>query len=339
MTARMRSRKPPRRFLIQKPNGQITQRVQAVGPEHFGVLSFDCAKARSKCMLANFYGQVLILPQWVPHTRGALQAALDQVRQAVAEHGLRDLIVAIERTGEYHRPVQRACKQAGLDTRLVHPLASKQFRLPADPANKTDDTDLAAIFRAAVNGFGLLEPVLPEDYLQLQLLIRHRRDLVQKTTTLCCQIREQLHTLMPGYAECFSDVWDSVLALPLARVSAAAELLRQDGGRGLLRLLSEHQLAARGDSVAKILDWAQTAPAAHPHYPLLRDFLAALDEDRLSKTQQITALERQIAHYLAGTPYALLLVIPGINVVSAADVAGELVPIHFYPNANAITGR
>jgi len=84
-------------------------------------------------------------------------------------------------TGEYHRQVQRACKQAGFDTRLVHPLTSKQFRMPADPANKTDDTDLAAIFRAAVNGFGLLEPVLSEDHLQLQLLIRHRRDLVAKT--------------------------------------------------------------------------------------------------------------------------------------------------------------
>ena len=34
----------------------------------------------------------------------------------------------------------------------------KQLRLPAHPGNKTDDTDLAAIQRAAVNGFGLIEP-------------------------------------------------------------------------------------------------------------------------------------------------------------------------------------
>lgn len=39
------------------------------------------------------------------------------------------------------------------------------------------------------------------------------------------------------------------------------------------------------------------------------------------------------------TPYLLLLAIPGINVVSAADLAGELGPIGHYPNANAITGR
>ena len=334
-----RSRKPVRKYLIQKPNGQVTQRVQGVGPEHFGVLCFDCAKARSKFMLANFYGAVLIPPQTVEHTRGHLQAMIEQVRQAMAQHHLRDAIVAIERTGEYHRPVQRAARQAGFDTRLVHPLTSKQFRVPADPGNKTDDTDLAAIFRAACNGFGLIEPVLPEDYQQLQVLVRHRRDLVHKMARLCCQIREQLHALMPGYADCFSDLWENKLALPLARRTGSAEPISQDGGQGLLRLLVEHKLAARRDSTAKILVWAQQAPATHPQHDLLRQILCTLDDDRLSKIQHISQVERRLAHYLARTPYVLLLVIPGINVVSAADLAGELGPMSFYAHANAITGR
>ena len=46
---------------------------------------------------------------------------------------------------------------AGFEARIVHPFASKQFRQPADPGNKTDDTDLAAIHCAAVNGFALVE--------------------------------------------------------------------------------------------------------------------------------------------------------------------------------------
>ncbi len=39
------------------------------------------------------------------------------------------------------------------------------------------------------------------------------------------------------------------------------------------------------------------------------------------------------------TPYVRLLAISGINVVSAADLAGEMGPITRYANANAITGR
>ena len=43
--------------------------------------------------------------------------------------------------------MQRACRAAGWDTRVVHPFATKSFRQPADLGNKTDDTDLAALFR------------------------------------------------------------------------------------------------------------------------------------------------------------------------------------------------
>src|SRR6516225_8907334 len=110
-------------------------------------------------------------------------------RRATTDHDLRDLIVAIERTGNYHTPVKRAAVAAGLEARIVHPLASKQFRLPADPGNKTDDTDLAAIHRAAVNGFGLIEPPLDEVHTRLRLLARRRRDLVRKNAAL----RNQIH--------------------------------------------------------------------------------------------------------------------------------------------------
>jgi hypothetical protein len=55
--------------------------------------------------------------------------------------------------------------------------------------------------------------------------------------------------------------------------------------------------------------------------------------------RQIMALERQLARDLVQTPYVRLLAISGINVVSAAELAGEMGPIKRYANANAITGR
>jgi hypothetical protein len=41
---------------VQKPLGQLTERVQRVGPEHFGIVSIDCGKNVSKFMLADSYG-------------------------------------------------------------------------------------------------------------------------------------------------------------------------------------------------------------------------------------------------------------------------------------------
>ena len=40
--------------------------------------------------------------------------------------------------------------------------------MPADPVNKTDDTDLFAIHRATTNGFGFIEPQLEEIHTPLR---------------------------------------------------------------------------------------------------------------------------------------------------------------------------
>jgi transposase len=326
-------------FVLLKPSGELTPRVKAVGPEHFGIVAIDCAKARSRYLLADFFGQLLLPPTPLPHRQGDFRAAIDRIRQAMRQHDLRDVVVAIERTGEYHRPVQHAFRQAHFETRLVHPFTSKQYRQPADPDNKTDDADLAAIFRATTQGFGLAEPAWPDDYVTLHLLCRHRRDLVSKSTILRCQIREVLHAAMPGYAECFADPWDLPAALVLARHTTSAEAVRQAGLRGLQQLAAQAHIVCQQATLHKVMAWAEQAPPGHPQPLELRRILQALDDDRLAKTQEIRRLEGALAHRVVRTPYALLLVIPGINVVTIADLAGELGPIQCYLNANAITGR
>jgi transposase len=326
-------------FGVHKPTGQVHTRVQRVGPDRFGIVAFDCAKARSKFFLATFYGDVLIPPTECAHSQGDLQAAIDRIRDVVRTRPLDDLIVAIEQTGAYHRPVQEAFRRARFDTRLVHPYASRHYRLPADPGNKTDDTDLAGIFRAAVNGFGLLQPTWPDDYLQLQAIVRHRRDLVRKNARLRCQIQEVLHSLMPGYAACFEDIFATQAPLTLARRTGNAAALLAAGREGLRTLLKQANVPVRAPTLIKVLAWASNAPPVHGPLPQRRIILDNLDDDRLLKNQQISQAEQRAAHLLVGMPYLLLLALPGINVVSAAELAGELGPITLYANANRITGR
>src|SRR5690242_12274817 len=157
ITSRRRTRRQRRPISVAKPSGSIHPRVQKVGPEHFGIVAVDCAKARSKWMLADFYGKVLVPPTVAEHTRGGLEAAVAAAREGAARHDLRDVLVAVERTGRYHHPPGRAFAAGGFEVRTVHPFTTKQFRQPADPGNKSDDTDLAAICRAAINGFALIE--------------------------------------------------------------------------------------------------------------------------------------------------------------------------------------
>jgi transposase len=92
-------------------------------------------------------------------------------------------------------------------------------------------------------------------------------------------------------------------------------------------------------TVRRIVAWAQAAAAPDLAAAQHRAIALALNDDRNRKTQEILGLERVIASRLVNTPYILLLSFPGINVVSAADYAGEMGPMENYATARCITGR
>ncbi len=173
----------------------------------------------------------------------------------------------------------------------------------------------------------------------MQLLIRHRRDLVRKGAALNCQIRDHLEAALPGFAACFDKLWDSPVAWHFVHRFPTAELLHAAGLTTLCHSLRHANIRFQQRTVQTVLDWAaQAAPgdiAAGQH----RRIVLALHDDRVRKSLEIQALERDIAGRLVQTPYLLLLSFPGINIVSAADFAGEMGPIEHYANAKCITGR
>ena len=178
---RQLSNKPSRnRLNLQKPNGVIAPRVTKVGGKKFSIVCVDPAKYQSEWMMADYFGNLLIEPRTVEHQRGCFDIVVQLVKQTQDRHGIRDTIVVMERTGTYYLAPKRAFVHAGCETRIVHPFGTRQYRMPADPGNKTDETDLYTQHRAAVAGFGLHEAELEPPYRSLQLRTRYRRKLVEK---------------------------------------------------------------------------------------------------------------------------------------------------------------
>lgn len=330
-----------RRQTLQKANGVIAPRVKKFGGDRFAIVCVDPAKARSEWMMADYYGNLLVPPTTVEHHAAGLQFAVARIKETLRQRQIQDMIVTVERTGNYHLIVQRAFKRAGWEVRIVHPFATKQYRLPADAGNKTDATDLFAQHRAAVAGFGLCELPLPMLYQQLQLRVRHRRDLVEKSSGLACQIREHLNLTMPRYATLFSNLFSHRAAMSLAVETGSPQQVLALGVSGMANGLRQKKILFQSSTTEKVHVWAQQAAqlpsldAAPLHHAIWTD----LYQMYASLQIKINDLEREIAGNLAVTPYIRLLAIPGINVVSAADFAGEMGLISHYANANAIAGR
>ena len=107
-TSRRASRKPkpkPRQHKsLQKPNGVISPRVQKVGGERFAIVCIDPAKHRSEWMMADYFGNILIQPQTLEHQGPFFKSAVERIRQAQQEHHIQDMIIVVERTGNYYLP-------------------------------------------------------------------------------------------------------------------------------------------------------------------------------------------------------------------------------------------
>ncbi len=343
MVTKTRKRKfagSKKRF-VGKPTGQIQERVQAVGPEHFGIVAVDCAKRRSKWMLCNFYGKVIVEPTSVEHTTGGLRAMTQSIAEACQAEGLTDTIVAVEMTGIYHKPAQRAFRKAGFDTRIVHPFASNHYRQPLHPDAKTDDHDLEAIFHAAVKGYGLATFPVGEVYLSLQAVSRHRHNLVKQRARLMVQIRRLLHQTMPGFADLFEDdkLFHKSIALPIALKFSSAAAIRRAGVGGIASHLSQTNVRFQLRTIERIVAWAGAAAEPSELAAMYTRQWQQLDEVRRLLEEQVARAEREMAAFLVKTPYILLLSVTGINVVSAARLAGEAGPIEYYASARAINGR
>src|SRR5262249_17928688 len=179
----------------------------------------------------------------------------------------------------------------------------------------------------------LTERRLDDVSLSPRSLAGYRRDLVRKSTTWKNQIHEPLELLMPGYDDCFDDVFISNAALVIARRTGSPEAVRRLGQAGLQRLLAQAGGRSRSAVLDRIIAWAGTAPDGQEPAAVRRRALTGLEEDRLMKAREIEDVERDRAALLARTPDVLLLSLPGINVVSAAEFAGAMGPIE--PDANA----
>jgi transposase len=334
------ARKKKTRY-IGKPTGVIQGRVEAAGPSRFAVISVDCAKRRSKWMLCDFFGKVIVEPTDVQHDAGSLSVMCQQIKEALWQHNIVDSIAAVEMTGVYHRPVQGALRKAGLDTRTVHPFASKHYRKVLHPDLKTDDNDLEAIFHAAINGYGLASLPVDANYRSLQSLVRHRGNLVKQRSRLQVQIRNMMHQCMPGYDELFvlHKFFKESVAMPVAEKFSSAKAIERTGIDGIAEYLKKQKVRSHRATLEKIVAWSKTAADPAELAGMMTEQWRGLSELRKAIDKQIVQAEREMARFLVKTPYVLMLSIRGINVVSASTLAGEAGPIEHYASARAINGR
>jgi transposase len=127
--------------------------------------------------------------------------------------------------------------------------------------------------------------------------------------------------------------------LTIARHLGSPRAVRQAGVAGLERTLRAAGVRSQARIFERVVAWSGRAPDPSDDAPIHQRIALALEDDRRAKLGEIRTLESDLGELLARTPYILLLSIPGVNVVSAAEFAGEMGPIGHYATSRSITRR
>lgn len=320
-------------------NKTFQTKVEKVGVEQVGLLAVDPHKRQFEAVLTNGIGKQLMEQEKVTKTSVGIQEYMKKVDAACLRYGIKEVLAGIERTSRFHMPIRRAFKKRNWTVQTIQPYATKKLRQAIDSGSKTDETDLDAILRAMMVGYGIAERELPERWEEWRALNRVREDNVKRLADLKNQIQDRLEALLPGYTGMVQNIWRAPVYLCLAEKYGTPEAIRAASLEELRQTAKSQSHVVKSSTLNKVKVWSSMSCQAEPGAKIKHHILCRELEQLRSLENQIHEYEKQLVYYLAETPFVLLLALKGINVVSAGGYGAELGPIEHYVNAKNITGR
>jgi transposase len=127
--------------------------------------------------------------------------------------------------------------------------------------------------------------------------------------------------------------------MPITMGFSSSDKIQLAGVDKIAAHLKEQKIRFQPRTIERMVAWSTTAVEPSPLLEMLNEQWKQLNDLRSTLTRQIDLVEQEMAKFLVKTPYILLLSVTGINVVSAAGLAGEAGPIEHYATARAINGR
>lgn len=332
-----------------KKGSQFSSQLRGVNLEKVLIVAIDAAKFFQKALICNYFGDVIEEPFFFGVNRDGIDLLTKKIEKAKNELQAERIFSGVEVTGHYYEDIVRELGNRGYGVTLINAATTFEERASALNWSKTDDLDLYAIAHALIQNKGM-ENKLPEgSYRQLMTLTRARRNEVRKRALAKVQIRTLMDNIwrdFQGYVEIvknrpkktrvFSDFWGKSSQFFMEYYPHPSFILEL-GEEKLLQVVKEKKLRIGKttiETIMRVADQSIVRPKEDlgPELLLLR--MAIQDLQRLD--ENIRILEKEIEQTLLQTEGRLLLSVPGIGIITAAEFYSELGDISQYEHAGQL---
>jgi len=287
----------------------------------------DYAKKDHMVMFCNGNGKILRKAFSIKNSLDGKRYLIEQVTKSCHHHGinLQHVLFGGEDCGSYADNFITALRSDKWLVAGVNAHDAKTYR--ENMQASTDSLDLLGISKMLINCRGNCSPAQSGIYLDLRMLVRQRRKLVNMATGM----KNRIHTIVDRIFPGFLDENKSGIA-PFSKCSLllmedrfSAPQIHRRQGHTLTKLLSRQGVQEPDRCVEKLQKLS--AHALRPpeqHIATLQISLKQQIKLFTCLQESIQQLYEEIGHNLAQTQGAFLTSIQGIGIVLAAGVTAEI---------------
>jgi transposase len=328
---------------------QFAKELKGADLEKVLLVPIDVSKVLQKSMTLNYFGEVIEPAFSFMVNRSGMNLLINKIEESKKRIKAERVFIGIEATGHYYEDIVRLLTEKGYSVHIINPASTHEERKQHLTYTKTDDIDLYLIAEVLVGNKATNNKLSTGHYKTLQNLTRARRSEMNKRSRIKTEIRalhDQIWREYQGVSvlengklitrTIFSDFWGKASLYILTHYPHFSHILEL-GELGLRELSREHNLRLRNTNIEKLLYAANESISKPPEELTSELFLLKKKlKDYEWHTQNIQAYEQEIERIFIQTDGLLLLTVPGIGLVTGAEIYCEMGDLAHYSNATQL---
>ena len=335
---------------IQGKNGSDWAKfVRKTGPDNIIILAVDAAKFTHKAMITDFYGEILVKPFDFDASLSGFEKIKNAVKQTLNNYAQGELVVGIETTGHYYEDLVHHCRQENYRVRIINAATTAQERSTLLNWSKTDNLDLMAIVQSVIHGRGAFNELPSGSVYELQKLTRARRELVQSRSAIRNHIRVYMDHIFREFQGKsiledgkfkkkmpFTELFGKASRYIMRHYPHPSDILML-GEVGLREISIKENLKIRDSSIEMLLEFAEDSISQPKEEVEIDIYLLCQRLDQLDfMDRQIKLLEKKIENLFIETEGAVIVTVPGIGVVTGAELYAEMGDVTAFDHAGQL---
>ena len=302
------------------------QKLEAITPETL-IVGVDIAKETQWARFVDYRGIELVKALKFQNERSGFENILTSMGAICKNKRLSKVIVGMEPTGHYWKPLANYLIMQGIKVVMVNPYHTKKAKeLDDNSPTKSDKKDALTIARLVRDG-RYYEVYMPQDiFAELRVLTNARISLMKRQNALKNKITAVIDEYFPEIKTVFKNPLTGKAAMQILRSCPFPSLILELGVEGVLVEIKKAVQKTVGRKKAQqLVETAKNSIGVRYGAASAKLKLELMIEELELLTKQLEQLERAMELALAETQYGeIILGIPGIGVVSAASFLGEI---------------